>query len=213
MDPSTSPTFLPPPEEAVDFGVPALSRFYAWQAGIYDWTRPFFLFGRRQAVDLLAVEPGHRVLDVGCGTGFNLGALARCGAEVVGVECSPAMRRRAEARIGTLEKVRLDPRPYGSHADYAGAVDRILFSYSLSMIPPYDHVLRRAVLDLAPGGRLAVVDFLDAHGPVGAWLSRSHVILGPKRLEALRRFFPDHEIRVAGTPLWRYFVFVAAAPR
>jgi S-adenosylmethionine-diacylgycerolhomoserine-N-methlytransferase len=212
MAPSTSPTFLRPPEDAADFGVAALSRFYAWQAGIYDWTRPLFLFGRREAVRRLRVERGHRVLDVGCGTGWNLGALAGPDADVVGVECSPAMLRRAAARVGALGRVRLDPRPYGSHSDYAGRVDRILFSYSLSMIPPYDHVLERARFDLTPGGRIAVVDFLDARGPVGGWLTRSHVALGHQRLHALERLFPDHQVEVAWTPFWRFFFFVGAAP-
>lgn len=214
MAPSTSPTFLRPPEDPADYGVAALSRFYAWQAGIYDWTRPFFLFGRREAVRRLGVERGHRVLDVGCGTGFNLGVLARPGADVVGVECSPPMLRRAETRVAALPRVRLDPRPYGSHSDHEGRADRILFSYSLSMIPPYARVLRRARLDLAPGGRIVVVDFLDAQVPVRGLLHRSHVALGRGRLDALLELFPVHEVEVAWTPLWRYFLFVGApAPK
>ena len=211
MAPSTSLTSPPLPEGAADFGVAALSRFYGWQAGLYDWTRPFFLFGRGEAVRRLGVQRGHRVLDVGCGTGWNLGALVRRGGDVIGVECSPPMLRRAEARVAALGRVRLDPRPYGSHSDYAGRADRILFSYSLSMIPPYDRVLERARFDLTPGGRIAVVDFLDARGPVRGWLTRSHVALGHARLHALRRWFPEHEVEVAWTPLWRYFLFVGAA--
>jgi hypothetical protein len=79
------------------------------------------------------------------------------------------------------------------------------------MIPPYDRVLERARFDLTPGGRIAVVDFLDARGPVRGWLTRSHVALGHARLHALRRWFPEHEVEVAWTPLWRYFLFVGAA--
>ena len=40
-------------------------------------------------VDALALEPGMRVLDVGCGPGRHALALARRGIEVVGVDHSP----------------------------------------------------------------------------------------------------------------------------
>ena len=199
------------------FALSALARFYAQQAWLYDWTRPFFLFGRDQAVAALleGYTPANArlVVEVGCGTGRNLPALARTGAEVVGVECAPAMLSRAQARLCGLEpgdRVRLDPRPYGSHDDYHQRVDRMLFSYSLSMIPPFEDALGQAWADLRPGGRIAVVDFLDARPPFRAWLAASHVHLGPDRLHALRRHFPEHRLNVRSAGTWRYYLFVAA---
>ena len=53
----------------------------------------------REAARALGAGPGDLVLDVGCGTGFNLPLLAGAGASVVGIECAPAMRARAEARL------------------------------------------------------------------------------------------------------------------
>ncbi|HXB54485.1 MAG TPA: class I SAM-dependent methyltransferase [Vicinamibacteria bacterium] len=191
-------------------GLEALDRFYRRQAGIYDWTRPFILFGRREIVAGLAAGPGNRALDVGCGTGWNLGSLARTGAEVVGIECSPAMLQRAGqrvARLGRKFRVSLDPRPYGTRADYRDQADRILFSYSLSMMPPYLEILANARADLRAGGRIGVVDFLDALPPVAQALARSHVALGRERLDELRRLFPNHFLKICGTGLWRYFLF------
>jgi S-adenosylmethionine-diacylgycerolhomoserine-N-methlytransferase len=191
-------------------GLEALDHFYQRQAGIYDWTRPFILFGRREIVAGLGAGPGSRALDVGCGTGWNLGSLARTGAEVVGIECSPAMLRRAGERVARLGRqfhVSLDPRPYGTRADYRDHVDRILFSYSLSMMPPYLEILAHARADLRGGGRIGVVDFLDALPPVAQFLARSHVTLGPERLDELRRRFPRHILKVCRTGLWRYFLF------
>jgi S-adenosylmethionine-diacylgycerolhomoserine-N-methlytransferase len=191
-------------------GLEALDRFYRRQAGIYDWTRPFILFGRREIVAGLAAGPGNRALDVGCGTGWNLGSLARTGAEVVGIECSPAMLQRAGqrvARLGREFRVSLDPRPYGTRADYRDQADRILFSYSLSMMPPYLEILANARADLRAGGRIGVVDFLDALPPVAQALARSHVALGRERLDELRRLFPNHFLKICGTGLWRYFLF------
>jgi S-adenosylmethionine-diacylgycerolhomoserine-N-methlytransferase len=194
-------------------GLEALDRFYQRQAGIYDWTRPFILFGRREIVAGLEAGPGNLALDVGCGTGWNLGSLARTGAEVVGIECSPAMLRRARrvVRLGGRFRVSLDPRPYGTHADYWDQADRILFSYSLSMMPPYLAILAHAHADLRAGGRIGVVDFLDAVPPMARWLARCHVSLGPERLDELCRLFPRHFLKICRAGLWRYFLFWGGA--
>lgn len=210
MPRSTSPASPPLSDDAERFGIAALDGFYRIHASIYDWTRPLLLLGRREGVRALSLHAGERVLDVGCGTGWSLPRLQARGARVVGIEPSGPMRRQAAARLarsGISGVVDLDPRPYGSHAGYESAVDAVLFSYSLSMIPPFTEVLERARLDLRPGGRIAVVDFLDARSPVGFGLRRSHVLLGGERLETLRRLFPSHRADVRSTGLWRYFVF------
>lgn len=188
------------------YGVAALDRFYRWQAPVYDWTRPFFLLGRGALLRGLEVQPGHAVLDVGCGTGWSFAPLLRRGARVQAIEVSEPMRRRALGGGG----VPVDARPYGTHADYRGGLDRILFSYSLSMIPPFAEAVASARADLREGGRVGVVDFLEARGPFDAWLRGSCVFLGPERLDALRAAFPDHRLRVVETPFWSYYLFWGA---
>jgi S-adenosylmethionine-diacylgycerolhomoserine-N-methlytransferase len=118
------------------------------------------------------------------------------------------MRARARVRA---PRVRLDARPYGTHDDFRDAAERVLFSYSLSMIPPFQDVIGRVRRDLRAGGRLVVVDFLDARAPFHAWLTRSHVFLGPERLDALRAAFPSHRVRLRSALGWRFFQFVAEA--
>jgi S-adenosylmethionine-diacylgycerolhomoserine-N-methlytransferase len=210
MDPSTS--LASPSPDAL--GLAGLEGFYRWHARIYDWTRPFLLFGRKAAADAVGARAGQLVLDIGCGTGVSLPRLASTGASVVGVECTEAMRRCAQARVGRYDlssNVLFDERPYGTHADYEGQVDGMLLSYSLSMIPPFGAVLEQARRDLCAGGKIVVVDFLDAKGLVARGLERSHVQLGPARRLLLQRLFPDHRLEVKSVGLWRYFLFVGEA--
>lgn len=162
------------------------------------------------------LRDGEVVLDVGCGTGWGLPRLARSGATIVGIELSSAMRARAAARIARGRcrgPVSLDPRPYGSHDEYADRADHVVFSYSLSMIPPFAAVVARARADLRPGGTIAAVDFLDAtSGAIRAWLRASHVHLGPERLALLERTFPAHRVAVRSAGPWSYYLFWGDVP-
>jgi S-adenosylmethionine-diacylgycerolhomoserine-N-methlytransferase len=199
--------------ESDHFDTPSLAAFYRWNAAIYDVTRPVILFGRREAVDLLRVERGDFVLDVGCGTGSNIPTLLERSARVVGVDSSPAMIERAQRRAERSRAnvpVQFESAPYGSHSRHEGQADGVLFSYSLSMIPPFDSVVERAKCDLRSGGRIAVVDFLDAPlWPVRRWLTACHVHLGSERLRALESAFPGSTTTLRRTPLWTYFLFSA----
>jgi S-adenosylmethionine-diacylgycerolhomoserine-N-methlytransferase len=193
-----------------------LKRFYGWHAPIYDWTRPLILFGRGAVLEQLETNPGGRVLDVGCGTGWSLPRLARRGIEITAIDCVEAMLDRARARVASLgpgaDRVTFDPTPYGSHSRYQDSADAVLFSYSLSMIPPFEQVLASARRDLRPRGRVAVVDFLEARNPiVRRWLEANHVALGFERVERLRALFPAHRLHVRRTPLWSYYLFWGGA--
>lgn len=217
MDPSISlvPNPLSPEGKADRYGLEPLRAFYRFHSMVYDWTRPFILFGRRGLLAGLELRRGMVVIDVGCGTGWSLPHLAATGVSVVCVETSPEMRARAEARaarLGMSGRVAFDPLPYGSHSTHAGQAHVVLFSYSLSMIPPYAEVLARARDDLRPGGKIAVIDFLTALRPEPASaFGRSHVHLGTDRLDALRLLFPDHRAKVRSVLLWRYFHFLGRA--
>ena len=50
-------------------------------------------------LDLLAPQPGERILDLGCGTGHLTAKIAEAGAEVVGIDSSSEMVAEARAFI------------------------------------------------------------------------------------------------------------------
>lgn len=168
-----------------------MDRIYRHQRHIYDVTRKYYLLGRDRALDALDPPPGGRVLEIGCGTGRNLLAVARRRPDVrvFGLDISSEMLASSGARIaraGLVDRIRIaeadaaatDPRRVFG----VDGFDRVLFSYTLSMIPDWPAAMRRAVEALAPGGRLHVVDFGGQEGlprafrtGLRAWLGLFHV--------------------------------------
>ncbi len=90
-------------------------------------------------LDMLELRAGHRVLEIGTGTGWNAALLAhRLGADrVTGVEVDPVLAARAER---SLRGAGLDPRVVcGDGAEgYAdgGPYDRVIATCSVRAVPP-----------------------------------------------------------------------------
>lgn len=159
---------------------------YKGQRHVYDATRKYYLFGRDTLIEGLDASPGMRVLEVACGTGRNLAKIGKAwpGTRAFGLDISAEMLKNARKALG--ETVRLgegdacafDP----SELFGEEAFERVVLSYSLSMIPDWEGALEQAASVLAPGGELHVVDFGDLTGLPGpletglhAWLAKFHV--------------------------------------
>jgi len=110
--------------------------------------------GRRSDVERLLPPGVHSVLDVGCSVGA-LGASikASTGAQVTGIEYSPAMAAEAEK---VLDRVFVgDATAVIDGTSLEGMqFDAIIFADVLEHLPDPWLVLRRAVRLLSPGGRI-----------------------------------------------------------
>lgn len=146
---------------------------YRVQRHFYDITRKYYLFGRDRTIIELAPPRDGTVLEIGCGTARNLVGVARRFARVTvcGIDISREMLASARKAIA---KGHLGARVFVGQADAANfdpmalfgrmRFDRILFSYTLSMITDWQGALRQAAKMLEPGGALSIVDFGNQHG-------------------------------------------------
>jgi S-adenosylmethionine-diacylgycerolhomoserine-N-methlytransferase len=143
-----------------------MDAIYARQRHFYDLTRKYYLLGRDRLIARLNVPVDGTVLEVGCGTGRNLIAVARRypSARLYGLDISQEMLATARAnvaRAGLSARIILkqgDATGFDAAALFAiPQFDRVYFSYTLSMIPDW----RAALLQGAgvTGGALHIVDF------------------------------------------------------
>jgi S-adenosylmethionine-diacylgycerolhomoserine-N-methlytransferase len=168
-----------------------MDAMYRHQRHIYDASRKFYLLGRDQLIAGLTPPPGGTVLEIGCGTGRNLIAIARAypACACYGLDVSSEMLTTARQSV---ERARMSDRIVLRQADATAfdpqalfgqpGFDRIVISYALSMIPPWRGVVGEAVRRLSPGGELHIVDFGDQRdlpapfrAVLNRWLALFHV--------------------------------------
>jgi len=107
---------------------------------------------RRRALLASEVLPGERVLDLGCGAGRFVRALAELGAEPVGVEVAEGALARARRNVPGAD-LRL-AEPGGSLPLGHGTCDLVWCSEVLEHVVDVPALLGEARRVLRPGGRL-----------------------------------------------------------
>ncbi len=127
-----------------------------WNRFIYRLWAPVYetalegLFhpGRKRAMECLELQPGERLLLVGVGTGADL-PLVPVGVQAIGIDISPDMLRRAEAKLplpgrsmtlieGDAQQIMVEE----------SSIDAIIFNLILSVIPDAEACLRENVTRL-----------------------------------------------------------------
>lgn len=137
---------------------------YRLWAPFYDATLShFFMPGRRRAIDMLALQPGDRVLIVGVGTGADLPLLPR-DVSAVGIDLSPAMLAKARNKLtGCRASVELILGDAQTLLMAENSYDVAILNLILSVVPDGRACLQSALRALKPGGRIAVFDKFQAN--------------------------------------------------
>jgi SAM-dependent methyltransferase len=161
---------------------PALrQRFSAIAHGEMAIMNPLSADTVERAIEALALAPGARVLDLGCGKGEILARIVeRYGAQGLGVEQSPPLLAIARERVaavsaGTAEIVEGDARTYDASEP---------FDLVVCVGPGWEHASFGALLHdlerhVAPGGQLLVGDGYWRADPSAEYLQ----LLGARRDE------------------------------
>ena len=151
---------------------------------------------RQATLDLARIQPGDRILEVGCGTGtLSLAARLKAGAQgqVAGIDVAPDMletaRRKAQKaglevqfQLGRIEEI---PFPDGQF-------DLVLSSLMMHHVPG-DAAKQQGIQEvfrvLKPGGRLLIVDVAPPANPHLRGLAR--LIVGHEMLaHSVPEFIP-----------------------
>ncbi len=132
-----------------------------WNANRYAAHAPFVPALGQPVLDLLNVQPGERILDLGCGDGVLTEKIVALGAEVIGVDNSQDMVQAARSRG-------LDARVVNAyHLDFHREFDAVFSNAALHwMKDDPDAVIAGVSRALKPNGRF--VGEMGGHGNVAA---------------------------------------------
>ncbi|MBN8760232.1 MAG: hypothetical protein BGO61_12390 [Thiobacillus sp. 65-69] len=120
-----------------------------WDAQRYLDRHGFIIERGRALVDLLDPQAGERILDLGCGTGDIAATIAARGAQVVGVDASPAMIDTARARFPALDFRVADAAALPFETEF----DAVFSHAVLHWVLRADDAARAIARALKPGGR------------------------------------------------------------
>src|SRR5699024_6908370 len=129
--------------------------------------RKYYLLGRDKLLDEMDIRPGESVLEAGGGTARNLIILGRMqpDAKLFGLDASSAMLGTARSKVdsASVKNIELNTALAGDFSfretfGLAEPFDKIFFSYSISMIPPWRGSIDIALANLKQGGELFIVD-------------------------------------------------------
>jgi ubiquinone/menaquinone biosynthesis C-methylase UbiE len=178
---------------------------------------------RKKLFDQASVQPHHRVLDVGCGTGTFAVAIKGWSpsAEVVGLDPDPKALARSRRKVERADvSIRFD-QGFANALPYPdGSFDRVFSSLMFHHVPQDAKfaTMREVRRVLKPGGSLHLLDFEQegprSHNPLARWLHSSKRMQDNTREQILgwMREAGFREVRVVDSdqPIFGKIVYFAA---
>ena len=168
-------------------------RLFSTIAERYDLITRLLSYGqdrrwKARVVELSAVRPGLRALDLACGTGDIAFALATRGADVVGLDITHRMVQLARAKGGAARFVTGDmlALPFGDEA-----FDLVTTGYGLRNVPDIPRAIAEMRRVLKPGGVLVSLDFNRPANPIVRGVYLTYLTLVGSTLGVILHRDPD----------------------
>ena len=169
-------------------------------AKAYDWTfGPTLHAGRLTAIQRMGIQPGDSVLEVGVGTGINLGLYPK-DCTVTGIDFSDKMleiaRERVERKgIKNARLLQMD----GADLKFAdNSFDVVYAPYVISVVPDPVKVAREMRRVCRPGGRIIILNHFLSPNPIMSrverWISPATIHIGFKSDLDLPAFLAQAEL-------------------
>lgn len=204
----------------------SMDDMYRWTRHVYDLSRKYYLLGRDVMIARLNIKKGERVCEVGCGTARNLIKIAQRYPTGIyyGLDASDEILKTAHVNLGHTQLIdnivlkqayaqSFDPKMLFGMEE---SLDKIVFSYALSIIPPWQESLEHALDILPSGGEIHIVDFGGQDDlPVWFqkilfwWLKQFHVFYKPEILNALKMLEKDEKGSLTLRSLYKGYAYHA----
>lgn len=201
-----------------------MDAMYRWTRHVYDASRKYYLLGRDRLITGLNAKDGEHICEVGCGTARNLIKMARRypAARFYGLDASDEMLKTARQSVENAGAQVSLQQGYAQNFDPAAvfgveqSFSKIVFSYALSIIPPWQESIDHAITLLPPGGELHIVDFASMERQsawfralIFWWLSLFHVYHKPEILNYLQRLQAEGVGALEIQHLYRGYAYLA----
>ena len=121
-----------------------------WDTALYDQQHSYVWVYGADLLELLAPQPGERILDLGSGTGHLTAKVAASGAEVIGLDAAPSMVEEARKNYPDLQFVLAN----GTDFAFPDPFDAVFSNATLHWIKRAADAAACISRALKPGGRL-----------------------------------------------------------
>src|SRR5215475_11137935 len=151
-----------------------VANVYEKLASVYDiMFGPILHPGRVDAIQRMGIKPGHRVLEVGVGTGINASLYPR-DCSVTGIDLSSSMLEKAYERIARkgVRNVRLMQMDAADLKFANDTFDIVYAPYVISVVPDPVAVTREMCRVCKPGGRIVILNHFRSKNSVVASVER-----------------------------------------
>ena len=199
-----------------------MNTMYRSTRHIYDITSKYYLLGRDHLIQNLNAQSNENICEIGCGTARNLIKIKHTypTANIYGLDASDEMLKTARNSIGNLDitvnqafaQIFTPKDTFGLTKPFT----KFIFSYALSIIPPWKKSLNHALSLLPKGGEIHIVDFGSAQGLPAPfrkllfqWLKIFHVKHKPQILKHLQTLEKQGQGTLTIKHLYKGYAYLA----